>query len=288
MSSAGWLYPARHLALLGVAALLAGGAARAQVAISSNDSAAPAAESQPSEVALYSSSTAEPDAPEPASPAAAAAGQYDNSAHTGGGHGWKSKLAIEAGGGFNMPSGDTGQSLNTGFNFTFGAGQRLNKMITMLVEYQFIDDGLTSAIINQAGSTGGNAHIWSFTVDPVVNLIPKGNNTVYVTGGGGFYRKVTNFTVETPQQFCSYFYCGVGYAPQTVGHFSSNQGGWNLGGGVSHRFAGMYGDGRMSIFAEARYLDVLSPAVNHSPNGLGTTTVAAGTKLIPVTFGFRF
>ncbi len=73
-----------------------------------------------------------------------------------------------------------------------------------------------------------------------------------------------------------------------VGHFSSNQGGWSIGGGLQHRFAGWNGDGKTRIFAEARYLDVLTPAVTTQPNGLGTTTVGADTKIIPVTVGVRF
>ena len=51
----------------------------------------------------------------------------------------------------------------------------------------------------------------------------------------------------------------------------------------------MYGDSRTKIFVEARYLDVLSPAVTGiTPSGLGVTTVGADTKVIPVTFGVRF
>jgi hypothetical protein len=34
----------------------------------------------------------------------------------------------------------------------------------------------------------------------------------------------------------------------------------------------------MKLIAEVRYLDVLTPAVTTQPNGLGTTTVAAGTR----------
>jgi hypothetical protein len=75
---------------------------------------------------------------------------------------------------------------------------------------------------------------------------------------------------------------------QVVGHFSSNQGGWNIGAGYQHRMGGMYGESKMKFFAEARYLDVLTPAVTTQPNGLGTTTVQADTKLIPVTIGLRW
>jgi hypothetical protein len=53
-------------------------------------------------------------------------------------------------------------------------------------------------------------------------------------------------------------------------------------------FAYRPGGGNMKLFAEARYLDVLTPAVTTQPNGLGTTTVGPNTKLIPVTFGVRW
>jgi hypothetical protein len=290
MSSAGWLFPARRMALLGVAALLATGVASAQVATSSDTSREAAVSATPSpssDSRMFSDSNdgadpaAIPAAPSPAN------GQYDNSAEKAG-HSWKDRVAFEGAGGFNVPLSDTSPYLNTGFNFTVGGGLHFDRYVTLLTEYQFVRDGLPSALITQAGANGGYANIWSFTVDPVINLIPKSKNDVYVTGGGGFYRKVTNFTDPQPVQYCTYFYCGIGYQNQVVGHFSSNQGGWNVGGGVSHRFAGFYNEGRMQVFAEVRYLDIMTPAVTASPNGLGVTTVGAGTKLIPITFGIRY
>jgi len=44
----------------------------------------------------------------------------------------------------------------------------------------------------------------------------------------------------------------------------------------------------MKLFAEVRFLDVLSPASAIAPNGLGTATVGSGTRLVPVTFGVRW
>jgi len=152
-----------------------------------------------------------------------------------------------------------------------------------LIEYQFIHDKLPGSLIAQTGATGGNAHIWSFTVAPVVDLFPKGRFDAYITGGGGFYRKVTNFTDPLPYLYCNYFVCGIVIQDTVIGHFSSNQGGWNIGMGIAHRFGG-----NMKLFAEARYLDVLTPAVTTEPNGLGRTSVEAGTRLIPVTIGVRW
>ena len=157
-----------------------------------------------------------------------------------------------------------------------------------MAEYQFIDDKLPGAIIAETGANGGNAHIWSLTLDPVIDLFPKSQNTIYLTGGGGFYRKVTSFTDPQQALYCDFYFCSPVIVNQVVGHFSSNQGGWSAGAGYEHKMGGMYGDSRLKLFAEARYLDVDTPAVSGSPNGLGPATIAAHTKLIPVTFGVRF
>ena len=274
-------------ALLGAGVLLAAGVASAQTASYSDSSHSASASAGESSSTDYLALVNDP-APAAPAPAAAGSGQYDNSGGGGTASGIRSKLAFEVSGGFNKPVSDTSNYLSWGGQFTIGGGLRFSKALSLLMDYQFIRDGLPSALVNQTGATGGNAHIWSLTLNPVYDLMPGHSNSVYVTGGGGFYRKVTNFTDLQPTQYCSYFYCGVGYAPQTVGHFSSNQGGWSIGGGFEHKFQGMYGEGHTAIFAEVRYLDILTPAVDQSPNGLGTAAVGAGTKLIPINFGFRF
>ena len=203
------------------------------------------------------------------------------------GHTW-SGMEFEAGGGFNAPTNESSPYITWGGNLTVGAGLRFSPVLSALIEYQFIDSKLPGHLIAEAGADGGHDHIWSLTIDPVVDLFPKSSNDIYLTGGGGFYRKVTIFTDILPSEFCTYFFCGIGYSPQTVGHFSSNQGGWSVGGGFQHRLGGLYGESKTRIFAEARYLDVESPAITTQPNGLGTTTVGPGTKIVPVTFGVRF
>jgi hypothetical protein len=215
-------------------------------------------------------------------------GQYDNRSHGGGGGGIMSHLTYEVGGGFNAPTSDSSPYITWGGNITVGAGYHYNRMLSVMLEYQFIDSKLPGQIIAEAGATGGHDHIWSLTVDPVIDLTPKSSVDFYAVGGGGFYRSVTSFTDPTPEQYCTYFYCGVVTQNVVVGHYSSNQGGWSVGGGIGHRFRGWNGDGKTKIFAEARYLDVMTPAVTTQANGLGTTSVGADTKIIPVTVGLRF
>lgn len=289
---------ARSASILAIAALFAAGVANAQSALSPSQPSSSSSQSQSSSSDFSSSqaglqefaSLALPSAPEPASSASAGnasgAGQYGNGGNGGGAktgmlHNW----AFEVGGGFNAPESS---SVTFGGQFTVGAGLNFTKRIAGLIEYQFLDAKLPGYLIAEAGANGGYAHIWSFTFDPKIDLMPKAKNDVYITGGGGFYRKVTSFTDPEEAEYCEYYGCGIVTENAVVGHFSSNQGGYNVGAGLEHKFGGMYGDSRTAVFAEARYLYVDSPAVTTQPNGLGTTTVAAGTKIIPVDFGVRF
>jgi hypothetical protein len=227
-----------------------------------------------------------PSAPKPS---ASAAGQ-----EYGGNRGWEqdlaSRYALEIGGVVDAPTDKS--YITRGGQFTVGGGVNFSKRFALLAEYQFLDDKLPGALIAQTGANGGHAHIWSLTLDPVVSLFPKSSNDVYVTGGGGFYRKVTSFTDPVQTYFCDYYYgyCCVGTVNQVMGHFSSNQGGFNIGAGYQRRLGGMYQDSKMKLFVEARYLDVLTPAVNGvSPNGLGTiTTIAVGTKVVSISAGIRW
>ena len=118
-------------------------------------------------------------------------------------------------------------------NFTGGVGYRLMKRVSLMAEYQFMDNKLPGGLIADAGAQGGHAHIWSLTLDPVIDLLPGKKNGVYVTGGGGFYRKVTSFTDPEEVEEC-YYFCYTGVENVVVSHFSSNQGGLNIGFGITH------------------------------------------------------
>jgi hypothetical protein len=170
---------------------------------------------------------------------------------------------------------------------TVGGGWNFTKRFGALLEYQFLRQGIPSAYLNalEAGSSGaasglgGNINTWSLTVDPIVYLPFSRKSGVYVTGGGGFYRKVTNFT--EPVDECDPYY-GCIAVPETVDHFSSNQGGFNGGGGFYHKVFGEDSNGK--FFAEVRYVWVNSPGPSSSNSFQGSGTEA----LIPVTFGIRF
>jgi hypothetical protein len=186
-----------------------------------------------------------------------------------------SHLALEFGGGFNAPIGNDQPYITWGGNATAGGGLHLSSRLTLLAEYQFIYDKLPGAFIAAAGqgATNGQATIQSITLDPVLDLLPKRTNSLYLTGGGGYYHKTTSFNILV----CCDFY---GYPVNiNTNQFSSSQWGLNFGLGFTHRMGGP--DGQAKLFAETRYLFVHTPPITET-NGLGTT------GLIPVTFGIRW
>jgi hypothetical protein len=199
-----------------------------------------------------------------------------------------SHLALIAGAGFTAPVGNTAHGWETwGYNLKAGAGWNFTKHFGALVEYQFNRNKIPGSTLTQlaidSGSSvpfGGNVNTWSFTINPIFYLPVTKKTGAYVTGGGGFYRKVTNFTAPVLSISC-YFYCYVGYVPTTIAHSSSNQGGLNIGAGFYWKVLGE--DSNAKLFAEARYLWVDSPVASiQNPYGSGTSS------LIPVTFGIRF
>ncbi|MDT7810948.1 MAG: hypothetical protein QOJ42_864, partial [Acidobacteriaceae bacterium] len=79
---------------------------------------------------------------------------------------------------------------------------------------------------------------------------------------------------------CDYFYgCYPQYQNVTLSHFSSNQGGVNIGTGITFK---PNESGKGKFYAEARYVWVNSPT--SSPSTIGTGSV----NMFPVTFGFRW
>lgn len=223
-----------------------------------------------------------------AAPKASASGQYGQYGQYGRRNGhypnyqsrW-SHLAFEAGGGFTAPIGNDARDGydGWGYNISLGAGWNFSKYFGALIEYQFNRNKIPGATLAQIGAPGGNINTWSLTLDPIIYLPLSHSFGAYITGGGGFYRKVTNFTAPQAVQEC-YYFCYYGYVNQTIGHFSSNQGGMNIGLGTYWSAFGP--DSHAKLYAEARYVWVDSPPPTSTTEGEGTE------GLIPVTFGIRF
>jgi len=184
-----------------------------------------------------------------------------------------SHLAVEGGGGFTAPLGNSSNDLTWGWNFRGGVGWKFTPRVALMAEYEFDRNKIPAPILEQVGEPGGNVHTWSLTLDPVWNYKTSGRWGGYLTGGGGFYRQLTSFTEPAIAQgiYCNYFYCYPYYYNTTVvvSHYSSNQGGLNIGTGFTF---GHFDHAR--LFTEARYEWLDTPG--------------RSTQIIPVTFGLRW
>jgi opacity protein-like surface antigen len=188
-----------------------------------------------------------------------------------------SKMAFNVGGGFTEPVVHTESRANTGFNITAGAGYKFVPQFGLSAEFGYNRLDLSDNVLTAAGVPGGNAHIYSATLQPTVHFNPQGRFGVYATGGGGFYRRTIDFTAPTLDTvtlfdpFYGVFFPAAVPATQILASFTQNKGGLNIGGGIEVR---LKGDSNTKVYAEARYHYIYTTPIR--------------TTILPVTFGFRW
>ena len=184
------------------------------------------------------------------------------------------RFTFDIGGGFTEPLGNTGRHVDQGWNIGGGLGMNFIPYLGANINLNYNSFGINSATLSNIGVPGGGMHVFSATFDPIIHLNPKGHVDLYVTGGGGLYHRIVDFTqpsVAVVPGFDPFF----GFFPvaipttQILSSYSVNKPGIDVGAGVAFgtRFHG-------KIFAEARYNRIFMGSFH--------------TDYIPVTFGFRW
>jgi len=202
-----------------------------------------------------------------------------------------SKIAFEAGAGFSRPAGSTSNYQKTGWNFSVGAGRNFNRAFGVLVQYDFVDLGVSNSILdslsNSAGvSIDGHSHVWSLTVDPVINFSDSHSRYgAYITGGGGFYRKLTSFSENSCDPYYEVYYGVCLQDSSTLAHWSNNAGGVNAGVGFTYKISAY---SNLKLFAEARYAWVDNQPSSNNTVATGYPPANYRTGYFPVNFGIRF
>ena len=211
-----------------------------------------------------------------------------------------SKIAFVAGAGLNVPAGNTAKYYTPHVAIVAGAGINFNKTFGILGEFSYQHMGLTAGAINTdytntynyfvsqgnnpsdvsnyLAGFDANAHIFGFSVNPIVNLVGQGKIGAYVTGGLGYYHKTTNFTLP---QLSQNIYGGVGYVNSTFDSYGAGGIGYNGGVGLTYKISQFSSE---RLFVEARYewLNLGKTNSDFFPyNGRNSET-------IPITVGIRF
>jgi hypothetical protein len=229
-------------------------------------------------------------------------------------------------GGFGLaqPVGNTFHYYTPSWGLQAGFGRQWSKKFALPVEFDYDHMGLTGQTLgnqinlynndinyfcnlNQANQTlcindgvtdytslDGNAHVWSFSLDPTYTFLQTESVGAYIVAGAGFYHKVTNFTTPEVEEYCDYF-CEEYEANAIVDHYTSNAPGFSAGFGVTYKFSRFSNE---RFYAEARYVFVdnsYRPGVTVA-SPVATTYAASNdfpansnrTSYFPIKFGIRF
>jgi hypothetical protein len=221
------------------------------------------------------------------------------------------KWAFLVGGGLGLPVGNTHKYETPSYGFQVGGGRNFSKTLGIILQFDYDHFGLQgTTLANQQfveniylqkyfGETltgtnlDGSNHVWSFTLDPTFTLATEGSLGAYMVVGGGFYHKVTDFTVPSTQ--CDPFSGFCSTVNQNFDAYTSNAVGANGGFGLTYKFSKFSNE---RFYAEARYVFVANQArpgytsanIN-SDNNNNTNLYPANshrTTYIPIKFGLRF
>lgn len=219
------------------------------------------------------------------------------------------RIGFVAGGGFNVPVGSASSDyLGTSYRFEAGAGLNFSQKLAVIFQFDYDRFSVPGQVLrsqlqlytnvapgNDFTGLDGNSHIWSFTLNPTLTVHQGEKFGEYVVGGGGFYHKVTNFTIPTTQYYTDYYGYTYQYqANQIIDHYFSNAPGVTGGAGVTYRLSRF---SNTKLFAEARYVHTFNKARIGDPNLTGAANGQANnlyppnsneTSYIPITFGVRF
>src|ERR1039457_3026380 len=230
-----------------------------------------------------------------------------------------SKWTFLGGGGLGLPVGITHKYETPSWGFQVGGGRNWSKTFGVILQFDYDHFGLQGATLaneeyvynyyctpafQASGActlvTGldGNNHVWSFTLNPTFTLPTEGSLGAYAVVGGGYYHKVTNFTLPTTGYYYDPYYGPIAYsANQTDGHYTSNAAGINAGLGLTYKFSKF---SNQRFYVEGRYVVVF----NQHNAGVTAANVATfgatytgyndypansnRTTYIPIKIGIRF
>jgi len=178
-------------------------------------------------------------------------------------------FTFAVGGGFTEPIGTAGRNLDSGWNAQVTGGYNFNSHFAAMLDFNYNSMGINGTTLSNLGVPGGNVHIMSFTLDPVVHIVRKGAIGVYLVGGGGLYHRNDELTAPTFGFIPLGFFNAPIAGEEVLASYSINKPGFNAGAGVS--FGTKW---HAKFYAEARYNRMFT-------NG-------PDTDFIPVTFGVRW
>lgn len=187
--------------------------------------------------------------------------------------------SFNAGGGASLTSGTTKTYVRGGGGIaTAGVARNYSKYFGFRLDFQFDNLPLRQSALQLAQAPGANSHVYTLSLDPIINIPVNREWGGYIVFGPSFFHRTGKLdsSLAQPGSACNGFFdwwgsCFNGSLPLS-GHFlkaSQNEFGENFGGGITRRISS-----RFELYGEIRLM-------HGSHNGL-TTDVR------PVTVGLRW
>jgi hypothetical protein len=181
-----------------------------------------------------------------------------------------SHWAFDIGGGFTQTVGNTGRSLDNGWNLGGGVGWNFSPYLGAMVQTNYNSLGINSTTLSNIGVPGGGVHVFSATVDPILHLHPHGHWDAYIVGGGGLYHEYEDLTAPSAGGFYGGPFFGFYPGQVILSAYSVNKPGANIGAGVA-----LGTKWHAKFYAESRWNHVFGSNGQH-------------LDFVPVTFGVRW
>lgn len=190
-----------------------------------------------------------------------------------------SNWTFNVGGGANLASGTTQKYVRGGGGVAAaGVARNYSKYFGFRLDFQWDNLPLRASALELAQAPGANSHVYSFTLDPIINIPVTKVWGAYVVFGPGYYHRSGSLDSSTaiPGSACNAFYVWWGTCFATSlplnGKFLStslNEFGYNFGVGITRKVRP-----NMDFYAEFRFL-------HGSRSGITT-------DLRPITIGIRW
>jgi|SRR5271169_957206 len=166
---------------------------------------------------------------------------------------------FNVGGGANLTSGTTKTFVRGGGGVAAaGVARNYSKYFGFRADVQWDNLPLRSSALQLAQAPGATSHVYTFMIDPIINIPLTKAWGVYIVGGASFYHRSGKLDSSSaiPGSACNAFYtwwgtCFNASLPVNSQFLSTsqNQFGENFGGGVTRKIRP-----NIEIYGEWRYL----------------------------------
>lgn len=196
---------------------------------------------------------------------------------------FRDHLFVEGGAGGSFGAGlVNGQYVSPGWTVMGGGGYSLNRKLALLLEADYFHNKMPTTVLQTAQQSSGSYAIWAFSANPVFHIYRNAKYGAYAIGGGGYSHVGTSFGKPIGTLNCN-IYSGLGYAnftnfcngKITGSSYSSNQPMYDFGLGMDAR---LYPNRRETLFVQARYIKLMTPANQLPTPNLGLVDITGGVR----------